>query len=222
MHTKKITLFLILLSVVVSVLDLSRLDIWGAANLLYLIWNLCLAWIPYIISLFFFKKDLSLKLFLPLFIIWLLFFPNAPYLVTDVEHISAGSPALWYDSLLYFFFGWIGLMLGVLSLSHVHSYLRARMEKWLSELCIICICFVSSFGIYLGRFERWNSWDVFLDPLSLIRHFTHISASTAHSGAIFLIVMVFTVFIYAVYKTMCVFLNDAHHCNPSSIEVESN
>ena len=206
MESKKITEPLIFLSIVAIVFNLARLDAWGTSNLLYLIWNLFLAWVPYVISLFFIKKDTRIRYFIPIFFVWLLFFPNAPYLVTDVLHIvSSSAVLLWYDSLLLFFFGWIGLFLGMLSLFHVHIYLKAHLNYFFSEVSIFLICFVSSFGIYLGRFERWNSWDVFLNPTELVKNSFNISTSLAHTGTPLIFVVVFTIFMYSVYRTMYVF-----------------
>jgi len=207
MENKKITQPLIFISIIAVIFNLARLDVWGTTNLLYLIWNLFLAWIPYLISLFFIKKNTPIKYFIPIFVIWLLFLPNAPYLVTDVLHIASSAPALlWYDSLLLFFFGWIGLFLGILSIFHVHQYFRVHLSYFLSEISIFLICLISSFGVYLGRFERWNSWDVFLNPIQLIKNSLNISSSFVHTGIPLMFVIVFTVFTYAVYKTMYVFL----------------
>ncbi len=209
MKIRKITQSLFFISVVAIVLDIARLDVWGTTNLLYLIWNLFLAWIPYIISLYFIKKDIPINHFVPFFILWLLFFPNAPYLVTDVFHIASSlSPLLWYDSLLFFFFGWIGLLMGMLSLFNIHQYLKAHLTHSVSELIIFAICFISSFGIYLGRFERWNSWDIFINPLELMRHSFYISANLIHAGVPLTFVVVFTVFMYSVYKIVCALLVD--------------
>lgn len=207
MKISKINQLLISISVIAIFFDVARLDIWGTTNLLYLVFNLFLAWIPYIISRYFIKKDTPVKYFIPLFILWLLFFPNAPYLVTDVLHIITVSPTLlWYDSLLFFFFGWIGLLLGILSLFHIHTYLKARLGYVFSEICIFGICLISSFGIYLGRFERWNSWDAFINPVKLLRHSFTISSHLIQMGTPFLFVIMFTVFLYSVYKTMYILL----------------
>lgn len=211
MENKKITKALLLISVIATVFDVARLDIWGTTNLLYLVWNLFLAWIPYIISSSFIKKNISLNLFIPLFFVWLLFFPNAPYLVTDVLHIASPSPALWYDSLLFFLFGWIGLFLGILSLFYVHRHLKAHLNYFFSEISILIICFISSFGIYLGRFERWNSWDIFLSPLVLIRHLFNLSVDFTHGGIPLMFVIVFTIFMYFTYKTVYVLLAQELH-----------
>lgn len=199
----KITQYLLLTSVVAIIFNFARLDLWGTTDLLYLVWNLFLAWIPYIISLYFVKKDTHTNYSIPIFILWFLFFPNAPYLVTDVIHIASRlSPLLWYDSLLFFFFGWIGLLLGILSLFHIHQYLKAYFSFWISELIIFVICFVSSFGIYIGRFERWNSWDIFTNPLGLVKHLFYTLTNFSNTGILLVFVIVFTIFIYLVYKTI--------------------
>ena len=209
MKIRKITQSLILLSVVAVVLDLARLDIWGTTDLLYMVWNLFLAWIPYIISLYFIKKDMRVSRFVILFIIWFLFFPNAPYLVTDVLHIAERlSPLLWYDSLLFFFFGWIGLFLGMLSLLRIHQYLKVHFSYLISEILIFAICLVSSFGVYLGRFGRWNSWDAITNPLELVRHSFNFSTSLTHAGTLLMFVGIFTVFMYSIYRTIFALINE--------------
>jgi uncharacterized membrane protein len=195
-----------LLSIIAVIFNLARLEVWGTSNLLFLIWNLFLAWIPYMISLYFIRKDTSINFFIPVFIIWLLFFPNALYLVTDVLHIVSSLPALlWYDTLLFFFFGWIGLFLGMLSLFKIHQYLRGHLNYILSEISIFIICVISSFGVYLGRFERFNSWDILIHPLQLVRHFFYILINFTHGGTPLMFVFVFTIFMYSIYKTMYAF-----------------
>lgn len=200
---------LIIISFIVIILDIARLDLWSTTNLLYLIWNLFLAWIPYIVSSYFIKKDTSKSSFIPLFIFWLFFFPNAPYLVTDIIHIiSSSSSSVWYDGLLLFFFGWTGLLLGTLSLFHIHQYLKNHFSYLISELIVFAICFVSSFGVYLGRFERWNSWDIFINPVHLIKDSFYISTGLAYTENPLLFVVVFTVFMYSIYKTIYILINE--------------
>jgi len=206
MESKKTIKPLIILSVIAILFNLARLEIWGTTNILYITWILLLAWIPYLIYVYLIRKDVSINYFIPIFIVWLLFFPNAPYLVTDISHIVLSSPTLlWYDSLLYFFFGWIGLFLGVLSLFKVHQYLRGHLNYMLSEIFVFIICAISSFGVYIGRFERFNSWDILFHPLQLMRHFFYVLINFTHGGTPLLFVFVFTVFMYSVYKTVYVF-----------------
>jgi uncharacterized membrane protein len=114
---------------------------------------------------------------------------------------------LWYDSLLFFFFGWIGLFLGMLSIFRVNQYLKEHLSYLLSEIATFFICLFSSFGIYLGRFERWNSWDVFLHPFVFINHLFYLSVNITQGGVPLMFIVVFTVFMYSVYKTMYPFLS---------------
>lgn len=209
MKTKKITQALIVLSVLAIIFNLARLDVSGMTTPLYLIWNLFLAWVPYVISLYFTKKETPIKFFIPLFFFWLLFFPNAPYLVTDVIHIiSSSSIFVWYDGLLFFFFGWIGLLLGMISLFHIHQYLKNYLSNLISELIVFAICFVSSFGVYLGRFERWNSWDLFLHPLNLMKQILDILVNFAEAGTPLIFIIIFCIFMYSIYKTVFVLITD--------------
>ena len=209
MRISRVNQSLILISLVAVIFDLARLDLWGTSNLLYLIWNLFLAWIPYVISSCFIKKEMAMNRFIPFFILWLLFFPNAPYLVTDALHLVSSLPVmLWYDSLLLFFFGWIGLFLGMLSLFRIHQYFQVHFSRLVSELGVFIVCFISGFGIYLGRFERWNSWDLFISPLGLARHSLNAGASLTHMGTPLVFVVVFSVFMYSVYKTVYFLLTE--------------
>jgi uncharacterized membrane protein len=206
----KITQYLLLASIVVVVLDFARGDLWSKTSLLYLIWNLFLAWVPYVISLFYFKKETSIGRFIPIFIIWFLFFPNAPYLVTDITHIASRLPStLWYDSLLFFLFAWIGLLLGMLSLFHLYQYIKKHFNFWISEIIIIAVCSVSSFGIYLGRFERWNSWDILVNPVELMKHSFYVSTNLVHTGTPLIFVLVFTIFMYLAYKVVSVLVSSS-------------
>lgn len=209
MKNRKITQILIVVSIIAVVFDLTRLDLLGMTTPLYLIWNLFLAWIPYVISLYFIKKETSIKIFIPLFIFWLLFFPNAPYLVTDVMHIvSSPETLIWYDSLLFFFFGWIGLLLGMISLFHIHQYLKDNFNYLISEIIIFTICLVSSFGVYLGRFERWNSWDLFLNPFSVVKQLFNILADFFHTGNPLSFIIIFCIFLYSIYKTVYILITN--------------
>lgn len=136
----------------------------------FLAWNLFLAWIPFIASIAL-KKEVSLPWWgrVGAFIIWLLFFPNAPYILTDLIHLHQrpGIP-LWFDLLLILAFAWSGLMLGLASLLNVHLFFKRIAGAGRAWAAVLVLLFLSGFGIYLGRFLRWNSWDAFVDPLSIL------------------------------------------------------
>lgn len=135
---------------------------------LFLVWNLFLAWMPYLIAIFLEKMPTKKFLAIPALLTWLVFFPNAPYLVTDLLHVHyrPGVP-LWYDMMMLFSFAWTGLLLGFLSLMEVQQFLEKRMDKKVVSVLVWMAILLCAFGIYLGRYQRWNSWDLLLNPYQL-------------------------------------------------------
>ena len=97
--------------------------------------------------------------------LWLLFLPNAPYIVTDFVHLSATSPApLWLDGVELSAFAWTGMLLGFVSLYLVHAVARHRFGMAPSWVGVLGVLALVSVGVYLGRVKRWNSWDLFTQP----------------------------------------------------------
>jgi uncharacterized membrane protein len=167
------TLLLLLLSLIGGLMVIIRFYYTG--NLVYgfLIWNLILAWIPLVFSLIMFwihsvTKGRTGWLFI-LGIIWLLFYPNAPYMITDFIHFQINNSFLvWFDFVIYSIFVWTSFFIGFSSVYLVFRIMKERWNMFISCLSIILVLFLSSFGIYLGRFIRWNSWDAFINPLEFI------------------------------------------------------
>jgi uncharacterized membrane protein len=97
--------------------------------------------------------------------LWLLFFPNAPYIVTDFVHLYERPPVpLWYDIGLLAAFAWSGCFLAVVSLHTMQRLVRQLCGGAISWLFVAASIGLSGLGVYLGRFERWNSWDLLLYP----------------------------------------------------------
>jgi uncharacterized membrane protein len=134
----------------------------------WLAWNLLLAWIPFGLSLLLYARaraGASWRLLAPLGLLWLVFFPNAPYLVTDLKHVgNGGSVPVLYDVLLLSAGAWTGLLLGLTSLFLVHAVARRKLGALDAWALVVGVLVLSSFGIYLGRVLRWNSWDVVVHP----------------------------------------------------------
>ena len=149
--------------------DLSRLR--GTTTFLFLVWNLFLAWIPYWVALAIgpMHESNKSKIFSTLlFFTWLFFFPNAPYILTDLLHLKSRSPIPhWYDLMLIASFAWTGLMLGLLSLYEIHLFLRKKMGNFRSWAVVILCIALCGYGVYLGRYLRWNTWDLIAQPLEL-------------------------------------------------------
>jgi len=140
--------------------------------------DLFLAFTPFVIALLIFRKKSSIPgiLWWPLLAIMVLFLPNAPYVLTDVIHFVAKvrvTPPLpiWAMSLLvveYFFYFLIGMECFVIPMMLWGRTLRRHHWGWLILPFEILMISLSAFGIYLGRIDRLNSWDVVTDPEHLM------------------------------------------------------
>lgn len=132
----------------------------------FLVWNLVLAWIPMVFAIAFDLVERRLWLLL-LGLGWLAFLPNAPYLVTDLVHLGEGYE-LWRHVLQYGFAAWTGILLGVVSLLLVHQRLGDEFGAfwgWLAVVLSVALCAV---GVVIGRFQRWNSWDLVTRPDAVV------------------------------------------------------
>ena len=136
-------------------------------------WNLILAWIPFLLALRIYGLRASRSprygLLAVCAVLWFFFFPNAPYIVTDLVHLKTRAPVpKWFDLVMMVSFAWTGLCLGYLSLYLMQEVVRSRLGWRWGWRFVVAMLALSSFGIYLGRFLRWNSWDVIARPLSLV------------------------------------------------------
>jgi len=136
----------------------------------FIIWNLFLAWIPFAISASFKKLETgAIWKQLAVFSVWLLFFPNALYIVTDLIHLEMETVVpKWFDAVLLFSSSITGLLMAFVSLLRVEYFLSKKIDQLRVHVSMIAILFTSSFGVYLGRFLRWNSWDVVHHPVGLL------------------------------------------------------
>ena len=139
----------------------------------YLAWNLFLAWLPVVGACISCNLRLwSSKLaWLPITLcacLWLIFLPNAPYLITDLVHLKPrGDFSYWCDLVMFVTFAWTGIFLGLVSLYLMQEMVERRAGSVVSWIFVLMVTVLSSFGIYLGRFPRWNSWDVAAQPTGL-------------------------------------------------------
>ena len=145
-----------------------RIDRTGSGYYSFLRFNLFLAGVPLFLSTVMRLANhlrVHWTMQLALFILWLLFLPNAPYILTDILHLTRASEApVWYDLALLLSCAGTGLLLGYLSLIDVQGIVARRFGPAKSWLFALVSLVLSGFAIYLGRFLRWNSWDVLIDP----------------------------------------------------------
>ena len=143
----------------------------GSGYFLFLIWNLFLACVPLMASRLLsvaHRARVSDAAQLLIAIVWLLFLPNAPYILTDMVHLKeTGSILYWYDMAMLLSCAGTGLLLGYLSLFDVHKVFEDRFGAKLGWAVAIGALLLSGYGVYLGRALRWNSWDVIINPLGL-------------------------------------------------------
>lgn len=147
-----------------------RIILTRSLDYLFLPFNLVLAALPIAFSILFAHARKSGRR-LCFAVLWLLFFPNAPYIITDLIHLAriggANGAPLWFDVLLVASYAGAGLIFGYVSLLQMQNSLAANFPRASWGISVLS-CFLAGFGIYLGRFLRWHSVHVFLDPVPLL------------------------------------------------------
>jgi uncharacterized membrane protein len=140
----------------------------GSPRLPWFIWNLALAWIPWIAA-HGVRGARGRWLLIVCGGLWLLFLPNAPYLVTDLVHLRERAPVpLWFDVLMFAAFALAGCALGWAAVEQVQDRIAEAVGRRRAALVILPVFPLLAFGVYLGRFGRWNSWDLLTRPHALL------------------------------------------------------
>jgi uncharacterized membrane protein len=154
-----------------TLLIMARIFYTGQLTFLFLVWNLFLAWLPYAFTNY--AQDQPKwrkgKRFLLLFTIWLLFIPNSFYIITDLFHLGPYyAVPVWFDLVMILSFAWNGLLLGLLSVRQMEKMVQRYLPGRHELLFIYPIMWLNAFGVYIGRYLRFNSWDVITNPFALI------------------------------------------------------
>lgn len=176
----------------------------GTGRYVFLLWNIFLAWVPYILSNYFIHYRHNKKweqVFL--FCSWLLFFPNALYIITDLVHLQEeNNMPWWYDTTLLFASSFVGMLMAFISLRRAEHYLGTFFSRHIVARCILTIIFIASFGVYLGRFQRWNSWDVVNNPLALGFDILSKMINPIEHARVWAITILFTIIYSLLYHTI--------------------
>ena len=208
---KTLLAFLAFIGLLIAV----RIFYTGSTLYLFLVWNIFLAWIPFAISSIFHNlaDKAAWKQFLVL-ICWLVFFPNSLYIVTDLIHLEIESIVpKWFDAVLLFSASVAGLIMAFISLYRVEEFLQKAIHRKLQSVAILMILFLASFGVYLGRFLRWNSWDIISNPFQLLGSIGHRIISPFDHLQTWTVTGTLTIFFYLMYisvKKMPGYLNRAN------------
>jgi uncharacterized membrane protein len=168
-----------------------------------LIQNLFLAWIPFMLAYCAhaasWRKPL-LYLIIPFIaLLWLIFFPNAPYMLTDLQDLArkAGDAPLWYDVIIVVWCSWTGMLLGVISLYLMQDIILRNFGRRAGWIFVFLISALSSFGIYIGRFVRLNSWDILQNPAETAQEILGIVIDPSRRLAAF--TLLYTIFFLFVF-----------------------
>ena len=149
-----------------------RVERTGSGYYRFLLANLFLASIPLVLSSGLRVADrmqLNRLIKAGLFTLWLLFLPNAPYILTDILHLTRANEApAWYDLALLLSCAGTGLLMGYLSLIDLQTLIARYSNAVFGWMFALVSLVLSGFAIYLGRFLRWNSWDVIVSPTLLL------------------------------------------------------
>ena len=203
---------LLLLGILFScLLELARVLYTGKPAYLFLVWNLILAFFPFLISSMLDterRPAINKIRFLLFFLLWLLFIPNAFYILTDLYHLKDGrrDPRVpgWFDLALIVSFAWNGLALGILSVRQMEKIIRSHIVRIPEALFIFPLMWLNALGVYIGRYKRLNSWDLLANPFAVIRGIVglliHPLASRYALGMIGCFSILFTLFYFSIKK----------------------
>jgi uncharacterized membrane protein len=169
----------------------------------FYIWNTFLAIIPLFFSRRLLRQEKFNKKSIALIAGWLLFLPNAPYIITDLIHFENDVTTVrWYDILLVMSGTWNGLMLGLISLMQVEKFLSQHIKPGLVKVSVFASVLLCSYGVYLGRFLRFNSWDIFTNPKGLVFELGHQTLHPFHYSKTWVFTLLFSVMLSIIYFTI--------------------
>ena len=189
-----------------GLLLLARMVYTGTHHFAFLVWNLFLAAVPYFFSSRMIQRPAWIEnniKFTLAFLGWLLFIPNTFYILTDLFHLFDSSAVpLWYDLLLIVSFAWNALIMGILSVRHMEKMVLARRPGLPGWLFLYPVMVLNALGVYIGRFLRFNSWDVLSDPFALVADMVHILLHPVQYKQAWGMIACFSFFLVLLYGTI--------------------
>lgn len=198
---------LLLASLVSMVLLSIRTAVSGNLLFWFLPWNLFLAWLPLLFALGL-RINLAKNRWLSwqnlgLSVLWLGFLPNSFYLMSDLIHLqSSGEVSILYDVAMIMSFVFNGMILGYMSTYLVHLQLLKRLKALQAHAVIGLVFLASGFAIYLGRYLRWNTWDVLVNPAGLLFDLTERIINPLIHIQTYTVTLVFFVVIASTYMVV--------------------
>lgn len=185
---------------------LARTVYTGGLTFAFLVWNLFLAFLPWLLSYSLTLRPAWIESrwkFTALFIVWLLFVPNAFYMLTDLFHLyDSYSVPRWYDLLLIFCFAWNALLMGILSVRHMEKIVQAAWSYRFDWFFVYPVMLLNALGIYIGRYLRFNSWDLISNPFRLLADMAHLVLHPVQYKGAWAMVFCFSFFLSILYMTL--------------------
>ena len=173
---------------------------------LFLNWNLLLALVPYLLSSILISNKFlrnSKIAFVIVLLVWILFFPNSPYIFTDLFHIKVRKIIpIWYDLVLILPFAFTGILFGFKSLYHLVKISSPYINLKIQNISIVFLFFLSSYGIYLGRFLRWNSWDLMNEPFKLLNDIGEHIVNPSENASVWGMTIIMGLFLNMLYWSL--------------------
>ena len=172
----------------------------------FLAWNLFLAYVPYFISQWL-ERHLQIlrnriKL-VSLIFTWILFMPNSFYILTDLFHLeNMGNGHSWFDLTLILSFAWSGVIFGILSICKMEMLLKKAKGNLVSGFIICTVMWLNAFGVYIGRFLHFKSWDIIVNPFSLLTEITNIIFNPYDYRYVWAMSICFAFFMIIIYYTI--------------------
>lgn len=185
-----------------------RIKVSNSFFYLFLVWNLFLAIVPYAITIYLQCTTKINKLQLVFwFTVWLLFLPNAPYIITDLIHLRINSGFyIWLDVLLVSSFACNGILLFYLSVLDMKELILNYLSATKVNYLLGFIFFLSSFGVYLGRFLRYNSWELLSNPKQLLVDILNIITFPQNHKEAWLFTLLFGLFLSLGFWVLQIFI----------------
>lgn len=194
---------LLLSSLFSCILVVARVIHTGSLAFIFMPWNLFLAWVPYRVSTWLTHMNRRIVMGAGL-IAWLLFIPNSFYILTDLYHLADGHRNTrvpeWFDLILILSFAWNGLLLGVLSTRQVERLLApdaSAMGRW---VFVYPVMWLNALGVYIGRYLRYNSWDIVTNPIDLLGDIIRMIAHPLHYGDSWAMIFCYSILLTIIYR----------------------
>ncbi|MDR0792268.1 MAG: DUF1361 domain-containing protein [Chitinophagaceae bacterium] len=179
--------------------------VWYTQAVFYLfyVWNIFLAIIPLLIANRLKRCNRLHFGAIVLLLTWLFFYPNAPYLITDLFHYKERLPVpVWYDLMLVISAAWNGLILGMVSLTTVEQFLSKHLKPLLAKSFVFVSFGLCGYGVYLGRYLRYNTWDIVAKPGAIMRSSAHQILHPHQNMSVWIFTLLFSSMLCIIYFTI--------------------